>query len=82
MDADVVFARSTAGTDRSCRPGPRAAAAEDHHVWGVPTFIRVTRPSSCASWTAPVASGPATRTIERILDLLTEFPELNEFKHT
>jgi hypothetical protein len=24
----------------------------------------------------------ATRTIERVVGLLTEFPELNEFKHT
>ena len=60
------------------------AAADDHEVWGVPTFI-----SGDAGRLRP-AHGPAPgrrrgaprRTIERVVDLLAGFPELNEFKHT
>ena len=39
-------------------------------------------PPSCASWTCPVDAADARRSIERVVDLLTGWPELNEFKHT
>jgi 2-hydroxychromene-2-carboxylate isomerase len=59
------------------------AAAAEHHVWGVPTFIA----GSGASFVRLMrdAGGDpdvARRTVERVVDLLTGWPELNEFKHT
>ncbi|MEA2827167.1 MAG: hypothetical protein QOG43_1606, partial [Actinomycetota bacterium] len=54
-----------------------------HHVFGVPTviaggqavFIRlVDRPGADAA--------KARRIVERCLDLVTGWPDLNEFKHT
>jgi len=58
------------------------AVVADHTVWGVPTFVAdgqvvfirlMNRPA-----TADVRGAEA---IDRILDLLTGWPELNEFKH-
>jgi protein-disulfide isomerase-like protein with CxxC motif len=70
--------------------GPRAEfrkahteAVEDRAVFGVPTFlvgdaavfVRVMdRPGEDAD--------VARRTVERVLDSITDWPELNEFKHT
>ena len=60
------------------------AAADDHDVWGVPTFIQ----GDQRRVRAPDGPPPGrrrrwpTRTIERVVDLLGDFPELNEFKHT
>ena len=59
------------------------AAVADFEVWGVPTvivgegasFIRVMND-------AEGDEVGARRTVERVVDLLTSWPDLNEFKHT
>ncbi|MGH8966463.1 MAG: DsbA family protein [Actinomycetes bacterium] len=56
-----------------------------HTVWGVPTFIagdeavfvRLMDRSPLGSDAAP-----SIKAVERVVDLLTGWPELNEFKHT
>jgi 2-hydroxychromene-2-carboxylate isomerase len=62
------------------------AAHEDivasHDVWGVPTFIVDDRAAFVRLMELPTGDADARRTIERVLDLLTGWPELNEFKHT
>jgi hypothetical protein len=59
------------------------AAAKDHDVWGVPTFIRGDRAAFVRLMTRPGGDGAvARRTLDRVIDLLAEAPELNEFKHT
>jgi hypothetical protein len=59
------------------------AAANDHHVWGVPTFVSGDDAVFVRLMEGPDGD-PATsvRTIERVLELLTGWPQLNEFKHT
>ena len=83
VDADAVFAEIADGWPLEQFRKEHEAAAGDHKVWGVPTFIvgdgsvfvrLMTRPQGDAEL--------ATTTIQRVVDLVTGFPELNEFKHT
>lgn len=56
-----------------------------HSVWGVPTFIAGEQAVFVRLMDrAPAGSDPAAsvRAIERVVDLLTGWPALNEFKHT
>ena len=70
-------------------PPSRSSASEheaivaSHDVWGVPTFIvgdrgRLRPPDGHARRRRRVAR----RSVERVVDLLTGWPDLNEFKHT
>ena len=83
VDADAVFAEIADGWPLEQFRKEHEAAAGDHKVWGVPTFIvgdgsvfvrLMTRPQGDAAL--------ATTTIQRVVDLVGGFPELNEFKHT
>jgi hypothetical protein len=59
------------------------SAATEHDVWGVPTFI--TGDQAAFIRLMDRANGDAAasqRSIERVVDLLGGWPELNEFKHT
>ena len=58
-------------------------AVANHHVFGVPTFIADGKAVFVRVMDrAKGDAGRARTTIDRILDLLTSWPELNEFKHT
>ncbi len=58
-------------------------AAESHAVFGVPTFIVGDAAVFVRVMTRPEGDGAAARrTVERVLDGVTGWPELNEFKHT
>jgi len=83
LDADAVLDEIATGRPLATLRNEHTAAAEEHEVWGVPTFIRgdaavfvrlMERPAGDAAY--------ARRTIERVLYLMDEAPELNEFKHT
>jgi hypothetical protein len=83
VDADAVMAEIATGAPLATVRDEHTAAAEDHDVWGVPTFVQddaavfvrlMERPRQDAAL--------ARRTIDRVIDLLHGFPELNEFKHT
>jgi hypothetical protein len=83
VDADAVFAEIADGSALARVRQEHTAAADDFEVWGVPTFVLgdaavfvrlMDRPGDDA--------GHARRSIQRVLDLLTDAPELNEFKHT
>jgi protein-disulfide isomerase len=55
----------------------------DYQVFGVPTFIVGKRAAFVRIMTRPQGDADvATATIERVLDLLNDHPELNEVKHT
>jgi 2-hydroxychromene-2-carboxylate isomerase len=83
VDADAVFASIADGGALDIVRKEHEAAAGDHSVWGVPTFILgddavfvrlMDRPGDdCAH---------ARHSIDRVVDLLAGFPQLNEFKHT
>ncbi len=82
-DAEAVMAEVATGTPRETFRKQHEAAMTDHSVFGVPTvivgdhavFIRLmNRPDGNAD--------VAVRTVERALDLVSGWPELNELKHT
>jgi hypothetical protein len=83
VDVDAVFAEIATGAPLTRIRDEHNAAAEDHEVWGVPTFLLgdaavfvrlMDRPGDDAAH--------ARRSIQRVIDLLVDAPELNEFKHT
>lgn len=82
VDADAVFEEIHGGDAIVTVQQEHERAANDHKVWGVPTYILGDAAAFVRVMSRPRGDAPeATRTIERILDLL-EWPELNEFKHT
>ncbi|HMK63671.1 MAG TPA: DsbA family protein [Acidimicrobiales bacterium] len=96
-DEDVVRgALETAGVDASAalqvlaegwpkeefRKAHEQAVAE-HHVFGVPTFVVGGSAVFVRIMTRPVRDRElARRTIDHVLDLIDDHPDLNEFKHT
>jgi len=83
VDADKVFAGIDGGEALERVRAEHTGAAEDHEVWGVPTFIQGEGAVFVRLMERPRGDAElATRTIERVVSLLAEFPELNEFKHT
>jgi hypothetical protein len=83
LDADAVFAEVDAGWPLETLRKEHEASVAEHRAFGVPTFaaggnaafVRLTnRPAGDAAL--------ATASVERVVDLLTGWPELNEFKHT
>lgn len=59
------------------------AAVVEHQVFGVPTFIAGDHAVFVRVMHRPAGDAHvATETIDRVLDLLTGWPDLNEFKHT
>ena len=83
VDADAVFAEIEDGWPREQFRKEHEAAASDHQVWGVPTFIARGQAVFVRLMTRPAGDQElATSTIQRVADLVGGFPELNEFKHT
>lgn len=83
VPASEVFARIDSGEALRKVRAEHEQFAESHQVWGVPTFITdggavfvrvMNRPDGDAS--ASVSA------IERVLDTMAGWPDLNEFKHT
>jgi DSBA-like thioredoxin domain len=59
------------------------AAVQANEVWGVPTFVDGDQAVFIRLMNRPEGDTDlAIRTIERVLDLIGGFPELNEYKHT
>ncbi|HSK91529.1 MAG TPA: DsbA family protein [Euzebyales bacterium] len=83
VDADAVLARVDGGAALKVVQLEHEHAASDHDAWGVPTFASGDRAVFVRLMDRPGGDGAkAVRTVERILDLLDGFSELNEFKHT
>jgi len=83
VDAGAVLEEIASGATLSQVQKEHEAVATSHHVWGVPTFMAGDAAVFVRVMDRP--QGDATRgtaTIERVYDLLTGWPELNEFKHT
>jgi len=58
-------------------------AVAEHHVFGVPTFVVGDSAVFVRIMTRPAGDAElARRTIDHVLDLVDDHPELNEFKHT
>jgi hypothetical protein len=83
VDHDAVFAAIADGAPLDTVRKEHERAVSDHGVWGVPTFVVDDRASFVRLMDRPEGDvARATLTVERVLDLLGDWPELNEFKHT
>jgi hypothetical protein len=81
IDVDAVFDAVGTGQPLQTIRSEHEDAAAKHGVWGVPTFIADGEAAFLRLMDRPAGDGAlATRTVERVLDLLT-WPELNELKH-
>ena len=83
VDADAVMTEIATGAPLDTVRKEHEAAVADAEVWGVPTFMAGGQAAFVRLMTTPEGdTESARRTVERIVDMLTGWPELNEFKHT
>jgi protein-disulfide isomerase-like protein with CxxC motif len=82
---DEVFARIDSGEALATIRDEHERVVASHHVWGVPTFIAGDQAVFVRLMDrSPVGADAAAsvRTVERTVDLVSGWTELNEFKHT
>jgi predicted DsbA family dithiol-disulfide isomerase len=83
VDADAVFAELATGTPPETFRKEHERSVADHSVFGVPTFIANDQAVFIRLMHRPQGDAAiATRSIERVVELVAGWPELNEFKHT
>jgi hypothetical protein len=85
VDPELVFDRVADSSALRTVRDEHESFAKSHNVWGVPTFIAGEQAVFVRLMDrAPVGSDPAAsiRSVERLLDMLTGWTDLNEFKHT
>jgi hypothetical protein len=83
VDADAVLAEIAAGHPIQVVQQAHEAVARGQKVWGVPTFIIGDQAVFVRLMDRPAGDADRARTtIDRVLDLLEGWPELNELKHT
>lgn len=82
VDADAVFSAIETGEPLEAVRKEHEAAAADHDVWGVPTFIAGDQAAFVRLMDGATDPASSRATIERLVDQLVGWPELNEFKHT
>ncbi len=83
VDPAFVFGEIESGWPLDTFRKEHDAAERDHAVWGVPTFILGSEAAFVRVMTRPDGDvALARRTVDRVLQNLEEFPELNELKHT
>ncbi len=85
LPADDILARVDSGEALQRVRDEHESYIDSHSVWGVPTFIAGDRAAFVRLMNrAEPGSDPteSIRTVEKIIEMLTEWPDLNEFKHT
>lgn len=83
LDADAVLDVVGDGEPLELLRKEHERVVHDHEVWGVPTFIAGDRAVFMRLLERADGDGAAAeRTVERVLDLVVDFPELHEFKQT
>jgi protein-disulfide isomerase-like protein with CxxC motif len=85
VPAEAVFERIDSGAALAKVRDEHEGYVASHTVWGVPTFIAGDEAVFVRLMDrAPAGSDPAPsiKAIDRVVDLLVGWPELNEFKHT
>lgn len=82
VDADAVFTEVATGRPLATIRDEHTAAARDLDVWGVPTFMVGGSAAFVRLMELPLDAADARRQVERIVDMLRDWPSLNEFKHT
>lgn len=82
VDADSVFTEVATGRPLATIREEHTAAARDLDVWGVPTFMVGSSAAFVRLMELPEDAADARRQVERIVEMLSDWPSLNEFKHT
>ena len=83
VDVDAAFAEVASGVPLKKIQEEHEQGVADNDVWGVPTFIADGQAAFVRVMDRPRdGKHDSTKAIERIVGLLTGWPELNEFKHT
>jgi hypothetical protein len=83
VDAGSVLAEIEGGGPLQTVRKEHTEAVDGHEVWGVPTFLLDDQAVFVRIMDRPDGdAGRARTSIERVLALLVDWPELNEFKHT
>jgi hypothetical protein len=83
VDADEVFSEIANGWPLKMLADEHLEAVNVHNAFGVPTFVTGENAVFVRLMTRPNGDAEvATATIDRVLDLLTAHPEINEYKHT
>jgi len=83
VDADAVLNEIATGNPILTVQGEHEAAAQGRKVWGVPTFIVGEQAAFVRLMDRPRGDAErAVASVDRVLDLLDGWPDLNEFKHT
>jgi len=83
VDVEAAFAEVASGLPLKTVRAEHERGVADHEVWGVPTFIADGHAAFVRVMDRPRDGlHQPDKVIERIVGLLTGWPELNEFKHT
>ncbi|MCU1375025.1 MAG: hypothetical protein JWO68_2311 [Actinomycetia bacterium] len=82
VDTAAALAEVESGLPLKTVRAEHEAAVNDYEVWGVPTFIADGQAAFVRLMERPANTAVAgAGAIDRIVDMLTGWPELNEFKH-
>ena len=83
VDGGSVLSEVDAGWPLDVLKAEHTESVQELQAFGVPTFITAEAAVFVRLMTRPAGDGALGQTtIERVLDLMAGFPELNEFKHT
>jgi hypothetical protein len=83
LDADDVLARARTDAVLDTLRSEHTHAARKHGVFGVPTFVVDGHAAFIRIMDRPEGNaGRARATVERLVDLVDDWPALNELKHT
>jgi hypothetical protein len=83
VDDDAVMAEVREGWPHETFRKEHEASVDGHRVFGVPTFVSGDQAVFVRLTSRPGGDGGLARaTVEHVMGLVVEHPELNEFKHT
>jgi hypothetical protein len=83
VPADEVLAEVASGWPIEEMRRAHESAVNDHEVFGVPTFVVGDTAVFVRIMTRPEGDTKGSRAlVDRVLDMITDEPEINEFKHT
>ena len=83
VDVEAAFAEVASGVPLKKIKQEHERGVADHSVWGVPTFVCDDQAAFVRVMDRPRdGRHDSTKVIERIVGLLSGWPDLNEFKHT
>jgi hypothetical protein len=82
VDADAAFEEVATGEPLRKVREAHERGADQHAVWGVPTLIAGGQSVFVRLMDRPDDPKASLDIVERLIDMATGWPELNEFKHT